>query len=67
MNEARMIPVRAISSLRIPYAAVATDLETQQEVVFRSGNLFEAIRASMPENAPTGCAGGGATAAPAAS
>ena len=42
-----LIPVRAISSLRIPYAAVATDLETQQEVVFRSGNLFEAIRASI--------------------
>ena len=43
----RIIPVRAISSLRIPYAAIATDIETEKEVVFQSGNLFDAIRASI--------------------
>ena len=42
-----VIDVRAVSSLRIPYAAVATDLETEKEVVLRSGNLFDAIRASI--------------------
>jgi len=31
----------------MPYAAVATDLETAEEVVFRSGSLIEAIRASI--------------------
>lgn len=42
-----IIPVRAISSLDIPYAAVATDLKTETEVVFGSGNLLTAIRASI--------------------
>lgn len=42
-----VIPVRAISSLKIPYASVATNLENESEVVFQSGNLFEAIRASI--------------------
>jgi len=35
-----------IEDLRIPYAAVATDIETGEEVVLRSGPLVEAIRAS---------------------
>lgn len=42
-----IIPVRAISSLDVPYAAVATDLESEAEVVLDSGNLFTAIRASI--------------------
>ena len=42
-----IIRVRAISSLRIPYAAVATDLETEKEMVLLSGNLSDAIRASI--------------------
>jgi len=42
-----IIPVRAISSLKIPYAAVATNLENESEVILQSGNLFEAIRASI--------------------
>jgi NTE family protein len=42
-----IIPVHAISSLSIPYAAVATDLETEKEVVLKSGSLFEAMRASI--------------------
>ena len=33
--------------LPIPYAAVATDLETGQKVVLRSGSLASAMRASM--------------------
>jgi NTE family protein len=36
-----------IEELEIPYAAVATDIIRQQEVVFREGCLFEAMRASM--------------------
>jgi NTE family protein len=43
----RVIAVRAISSLHIPYAAVATDLEAEKEVILQSGNLFDAIRASI--------------------
>jgi NTE family protein len=42
-----IIPVRQIEDLRLPYAAVATDLETEKEVVLCSGNLFDAIRASI--------------------
>jgi NTE family protein len=42
-----IIPAQAIADLRLPYAAVATDLETEKEVVLRSGNLFDAIRASI--------------------
>jgi NTE family protein len=36
-----------ISKLPIPYAAVAADLLTRREVVFRTGSLAEAIRASV--------------------
>ena len=42
-----VIPIHAISSLHIPYAAVATDLETEREVIIQSGSLFDAIRASI--------------------
>ncbi len=42
-----IIPVHAISSLRVPYAAVATDLDSEAEVVLDSGSLFTAIRASI--------------------
>ena len=37
----------AIESLRLPYAAVATDVLTGKEVVMRSGDLLDAIRASI--------------------
>ena len=43
----QIVPDVDIESLAIPYAAVATDLCTGEEVVFRSGKLFEAIRASI--------------------
>ena len=40
-------PDMAIEDLPIPYCAVATDWLTGREVVFRTGSLFEAIRASI--------------------
>ncbi len=43
----RQIGARAIESLPIPFAAVATDIETGREVVLRSGNIVEAVRASI--------------------
>jgi len=36
-----------IEELRIPFAAVAVDLIHMEEVVFRSGSMYEAIRASV--------------------
>lgn len=39
--------VNNFDELPIPFRAVATDLETGEEVVIRQGNLAEAIRASM--------------------
>ena len=41
------VPEVNIEDLPIPFAAVATDLHTGEEVVFREGPLFEAIRASI--------------------
>ncbi|MEE4114736.1 MAG: patatin-like phospholipase family protein [Marinilabiliaceae bacterium] len=41
------IPDKDIRDLKIPYAAVAVDLNRMEEVVFRSGSLYEAIRASV--------------------
>ena len=42
-----IVPDVAIEDLPIPYCAVATDWVTGREVIFRSGSLFEAIRASI--------------------
>ena len=42
-----VVPDVDIESLKIPYKAVATDLCTGEEVVFESGKLFDAIRASI--------------------
>lgn len=36
-----------IENLEIPYAAVAVDIKNHKEIVFRTGNLIEAIRASV--------------------
>ena len=41
------VPDMAIEDLPIPYCAVATDWAAGCEVVFRTGSLFEAIRASI--------------------
>ncbi|MBW2514203.1 MAG: patatin-like phospholipase family protein [Deltaproteobacteria bacterium] len=39
--------VRDFSELKIPVIMVATDLETGQKVVLRSGNILDALRASI--------------------
>ena len=41
------VPEVNIEDLPIPFTAVATDLYTGEEVLFRKGPLFEAIRASI--------------------
>ncbi len=41
------VPDMPIEHLPIPYCAVATDLKAGQEVAFRKGSLFDAIRASI--------------------
>ena len=42
-----VVPEVHIEDLPIPFTAVATDLFTGEEVLFREGPLFEAIRASI--------------------
>lgn len=42
-----IIPDRNIEDLMIPYSAVATDVNNGKEVVFKSGKLYDAIRASI--------------------
>lgn len=41
------LPVDTIEELPVPFAAVATDLATGEAVVFREGDLVEAVRASI--------------------
>ena len=43
----KFVPDVHIEDLPIPYCAVATDWMNGQEVVFRKGSLFQAIRASI--------------------
>ncbi len=43
----RLLPVRFFEELRIPLAVVATDFWNYRQVVFDSGELIPAIRASM--------------------
>ena len=40
------IPDRNIEDLKIPFRAVATDLNKEKEVIFSSGSLYSALRAS---------------------
>ena len=42
-----IIPDQNIEDLRIPYSATATDIIKHEEVVFTSGSLYYAIRASI--------------------
>ena len=42
-----LVPNIDIKMCNIPYAAIATDLKTRKEVVFDSGKLYDAIRASI--------------------
>jgi len=43
----RLAPDCDIETLPIPYCAIATDLLHSEEIVFRSGSLYGAIRASI--------------------
>lgn len=43
----KFIPDQNIEDLSIPYAAVATDVKNLSEMVFESGSLWNAIRASI--------------------
>ena len=48
MREIRKrVPDVRIEDLPIPFTAVATDLYTGEEVLFREGPLFDAVRASI--------------------
>jgi NTE family protein len=48
LNKMReFVPDMLIEDLHLPYAAVAVDLTKREEVVFRSGSLYHAIRASI--------------------
>ena len=42
-----IVPDINIEDLEIPFKAIATDLYTGEEVIFDSGDLFQAIRASI--------------------
>ena len=43
----KVVPDRPIEELNIPCSIVATDMIHSDEVVFRTGSLFEAVRASI--------------------
>lgn len=43
----KIVPDRLMEELNIPCSIVATDLMHTEQVVFRSGSLFEAVRASI--------------------
>ena len=43
----KVVPDRPIESLNIPCTLVATDMIHSDEVIFRTGSLFEAVRASI--------------------
>ena len=43
----KVVPDRPIESLNIPCSIVATDMIHSDEIVFRTGSLFEAVRASI--------------------
>ena len=43
----KIVPDRPIEELNIPCTIVASDMISTEEVVFRTGSLFEAVRASI--------------------
>jgi len=43
----KLLPDTCIEDLKIPFAAVATDIIHKKEIVFTSGDLWKAIRASV--------------------
>lgn len=42
-----LLGLRTFSELKVPFAAVATDLYREREVVLREGNVAQAVRASI--------------------
>ncbi len=44
---AKTIPKNNFDSLFVPFRCVASDIETKQKVIFKSGNIATAVRASM--------------------
>lgn len=43
----KVVPDRPMENLQIPCTIVASDMMSTEEVIFRTGSLFEAIRASI--------------------
>ena len=43
----KIVPDRPIEQLNIPCAIVAADMISSEEVIFRTGSLFQAVRASI--------------------
>jgi len=43
----KIVPDRPIEQLNIPCSLVASDMMNTEEVIFRSGSLFDAVRASI--------------------
>ena len=43
----KMVPDRNIEELSFPFVAVATDISKEKEIVYNSGSLYDAIRASI--------------------
>ena len=43
----KVVPDRPMEKLNIPCTIVASDIMNTEEVIFRSGSLFEAVRASI--------------------
>jgi len=43
----KFIPDRSIEEMKIPFAAIAADLTSRKDVVFESGSMYKAIRASV--------------------
>ena len=43
----KVVPDRPLEELNIPCTLVASDMQNTEEVIFRTGSLFEAVRASI--------------------
>jgi NTE family protein len=43
----KVVPDRPIEQLNIPCTIVASDMQNTEEILFRTGSLFEAVRASI--------------------
>ncbi len=43
----KLIPDRKIEDLKIPFAALVTDIDAKKEVVFDKGSMYQAVKASV--------------------